>query len=298
MKTNKIQDYAVALAALAANGDAGAHAVAQAGETAWTLDPWVVGPLLIGAAWFAAGARQLARRSRLGAGNRTQLLWFSLGWFVLALALVSPLHKAGERSFAAHMLEHEMLMLVAAPLLVLGRPIGVALWALPHRSRLVLRDWSRSGAFHHFWRTVSVPASATALQLVALWAWHAPALFDLALRSNGWHIAQHVSFLLTALLFWHALLRHPRTGVAVSCLFVTALLSGALGGLMAVSASPWYARYAALGMTPYGLTAAEDQQLAGLLMWIPGGALHAVVALVLLQRILRDGSVAQAWRST
>jgi putative membrane protein len=225
-------------------------------------------------------------------------MWFALGWFVLAVALVSPLHQAGERSFAAHMLEHELLMLVAAPLLVLGRPIGVALWALPRRSRLALRDWSRSAAFHYFWRTVSGPASATALQLVGLWAWHAPALFDLALRSDGWHIAQHLSFLVTALLFWHALLRQPRTGLAVSCLFVTALLSGALGGLMAVSSSPWYARYAALGMTPYGLTAAEDQQLAGLLMWIPGGALHAVVALVLLQRLLRDGSATQAWRST
>jgi putative membrane protein len=298
MTRGKAQRYLVTLAALTASSDAAAHAVAHANETSWTLDPWVVAPLLVSAAWFAAGARQLAYRSRLGAGHRTQFLWFVLGWLVLAVALVSPLHKAGERSFAAHMLEHELLMLVAAPLLVLGRPVGVALWALPHRSRLALRNWSRSGAFHYCWRTVSSPASATTLQLVALWGWHAPAAFDLALQSDGWHIAQHVSFLVTALLFWHALLRHPRTAVAVSCLFVTALLSGALGGLMAVSASPWYARYAALGMTPYGLTAAEDQQLAGLLMWIPGGALHAVIALVLLQRLLRDGSVAQAWRST
>jgi putative membrane protein len=298
MTTGKVQRYVIALAALAAGGEAVAHTVAHASGTSWTLDPWVVALLLVSGTWFAAGARQLARRSRLGAGHRAQLLWFALGWFVLALALVSPLHKAGERSFAAHMLEHELLMLVAAPLLVLGRPVGIALWALAHRSRLALRNWARSGVFHHFWRTVSSPASATTLQLLALWAWHAPALFDLALRSNGWHIAQHVSFLVTALLFWHALLHHPRTGVAVSCLFVTALLSGALGGLMAVSASPWYARYAALGMTPYGLTAAEDQQLAGLLMWIPGGALHAVIALVLLQRILRDGSGVQAWRST
>jgi putative membrane protein len=294
--THTVPRCLVTLATLTASSDAVAHAVA-ANESSLTLDPWVVAPLLVSAAWFAAGAGQLASRSRLGAGHRTQFLWFALGWIVLALALVSPLHKAGERSFAAHMLEHELLMLVAAPFLVLGRPIGVALWALPHRSRLALRNWSRSGSFHYFWRTVSSAASATALQLVALWAWHAPAAFDLALRSDGWHVAQHVSFLVTALLFWHALLRHSRTGVAVSCLFVTALLSGALGGLMALSASPWYARYAALGVTPHGLTAAEDQQLAGLLMWIPGGALHAVVALVLLQRILRGGAT-QAWRST
>jgi putative membrane protein len=275
-----------------------AHGARHADPTPWTLDPWVVAPLLVSVAWFAAGAWRLSRRSRLGAGDRRHLVWFALGWIVLALALVSPLHKAGERSFAAHMLEHELLMLVAAPLLVLGRPIGVALWALSHRTRLRLRDGSRSGGFRLVWRSVSAPASATALQMLALWAWHAPVLFDLALRSDAWHIAQHVSFLATALLFWHALLRRPQSGVAVSCLFVTALLSGALGALMAFSASPWYARYAALGMTPYGLTPAEDQQLAGLLMWIPGGALHAVVALFLLQRILRDATAVPAWRST
>jgi cytochrome c oxidase assembly factor CtaG len=275
-----------------------AHAAANATESAWTTDPWVVVPLVISGAWFAAGAWRLDRRSRLGLGNRAQHGWFALGWLVLALAVVSPLHKAGERSFAAHMLEHELLMLVAAPLLVLGRPIGVALWALPHRVRLALRDMSRNRSFHGLWRTLSALGSATALQLIALWAWHVPALFDLALRSERWHIAQHLSFLVTALLFWHALVRQPRAGAAVSSLFVTALLSGALGGLMAVSASPWYAGYAALGMTPYGLTPAEDQQLAGLLMWIPGGALHAVVALVLLRRILRDESPTQAWRST
>ena len=266
-------------------------------ETPWTLDAWVMVPLVLSGAWFMVGAWRLARRSRLPGTHRRQWLWFGSGWLVLAAALLSPLHAAGARSFAAHMLEHELLMLAAAPLLVLGRPLGIALWALPHRARLHLGQWGRRGWLGQCWRRVSTAGTATALQLTALWIWHAPALFDRALRSDGWHIAQHLSFLVTALLFWHALLRRPRPGIAVACLFATALVSGALGGLMALSTSPWYVPYAELGMTPYGLSAAEDQQLAGLLMWVPGGLVHAVVALLLLGRVLHDTPAQQGWRS-
>ncbi|MGO4704088.1 cytochrome c oxidase assembly protein [Dyella sp. 2RAB6] len=97
--------------------------------------------------------------------------------------------------------------------------------------------------------------------------------------------------MLTALLFWSSMLdetrmrHHPMT--AVVGLFFTALVSGALGALMAFSASPWYAGYARLGMTPFGLTPVEDQQLAGLLMWIPGGVIHAAAALAIIARLLR-----------
>jgi putative membrane protein len=284
-------------AAMLAAGLATSDAVAHSSSAAYTLDAWVLTPLLLSSAWFVVGAARLAKRSRLPVHTRRAWGWFGLGWLVLAGALISPLHAAGERSFAAHMLEHELLMLVAAPLLVLGRPVGVFLWALPHRTRLGLHNWTQGKHYRGVWGAVSSAPVATALQLAALWLWHAPHLFELALRSEGWHIAQHVSFLATALLFWHALLRQPRPGVNVACLFVTALATGALGGLMALSDSPWYDAYALLGMTPYGLTPAEDQQLAGLLMWIPGGAVHAIVALVLVQRLLRDRPVAQSWRS-
>jgi putative membrane protein len=88
-----------------------------------------------------------------------------------------------------------------------------------------------------------------------------------------------------------------RIGVSIGCLFFTATVSGALGALMAFSSSPWYAGYAASGLTPYGLTPAEDQQLAGLLMWIPGGLVHAVVGLTLFARRLASdrGGAARAF---
>jgi cytochrome c oxidase assembly factor CtaG len=123
-----------------------------------------------------------------------------------------------------------------------------------------------------------------------IWLWHAPGPFELALRHEGWHIAQHICFLLSALLFWWAMMfgRAGRQGYGVSAfyLFVTSLAEGGLGALMTFSASPWYADYAAMGMGLIGLTPEQDQQLAGLIMWIPGGMIHAGAAIVMMIRWL------------
>jgi cytochrome c oxidase assembly factor CtaG len=125
-----------------------------------------------------------------------------------------------------------------------------------------------------------------------MWVWHAPILFDRALASFGWHIAQHACFFVSSLLFWWAML-HPRGrgsgyGVSAACLFATSLIGGALGALMSFSSSPWYADYAAMGMTGVGLDPVDDQRLAGLIMWIPGGAFHGIAALVLCYKWLKS----------
>jgi cytochrome c oxidase assembly factor CtaG len=215
----------------------------------------------------------------------------------LAAAVISPLHQAGESSFALHMLEHELLMLIAAPLLVLAKPLETMLWALPAAARKAVGHWVRSAALQSTWQFFSGAVAATLLQAAALWLWHAPALFELALAHDSWHIAQHLSFLISALLFWSAMLhtRPARGGraLAVLCLFATSIISGALGALMAFAQSPWYAGYIAMGLTPFGLSPIEDQQLAGLLMWIPGGLVHAIAALLLLSSLLR-GSAARS----
>jgi cytochrome c oxidase assembly factor CtaG len=224
---------------------------------------------------------------------------FLTGWAVLAGALVSPLHEAGARSFTAHMLEHELLMLAAAPLLVLSEPAAVMLWAFPSRARRGLAGALRPLRLPRLLRAATEPITATLLQAAALWLWHAPSLFERALASVGWHIAQHLSFLVSALLFWTAMLtRRPRRpGLAALCLFATSVVSGALGAMMAFSPSPWYRPYAELGLAPFGLTPAEDQQLAGLLMWIPGGAVHAAAALAIVALLLRDGPPEAAHRA-
>lgn len=268
-----------------------AHGVnEQATAPGWTFDGWVVGPLLVSLLWYGVGYLRLRSRSTVATAHHASAGWFLGGWLVLAAALVTPLHEAGERSFAAHMLEHELLMLVAAPLMVLSRPIGIALWAFPQGIRRAL------GALGHGistpWGALTAPMTATLLQAMTLWLWHAPRLFDLALASARWHVVQHLCFLATALLFWWAVLhgRERRVGVSVGCLFFTATVSGALGALMAFSSSPWYAGYASSGLDALGLTPAEDQQLAGLLMWIPGGLVHALAGLALFARRLgREG---------
>ena len=253
--------------------------------TGWTLDAEVTLPLLAVLLPYLAGLMRL--RARAGRGRRKlgARAWrFIAGWLVLAGALVSPLHEAGEISFTMHMIEHELIMLPAALLLVAARPGPVLLWGLPASVRRVVASMVRLG----LWRWLGSPVTATALQALALVVWHMPALFDRALRSEAWHIAQHVSFVVTALLFWWAIVPRGRGQaehfVSAFCLFVTSLIGGGIGALMALDASPWYAGYARLGMTPFGLSPAEDQQLAGVIMWVPGGLFHLAAALLLLAR--------------
>ncbi|WP_162875546.1 cytochrome c oxidase assembly protein [Sphingomonas crusticola] len=255
----------------------------------WTWDPWIIVPLAIAATLFAFGWRRLHARSSLGAYRlvaRARL--FAGGWLVLAIALISPLHQAGERSFAAHMFEHELIMLLAAPLLVLAEPLAVMIWAFSPGDRRRIGLLANARPVESAWHFLTGPVTATLLQAAALWLWHAPALFDLALASEGWHAAQHLSFLISALLFWTAMLsRRTAPGIAALCLIATSIISGALGALMAFATSPWYAGYARLGIAPFGLSPAEDQQFAGLLMWVPGGLIHAGAALLVVRRLLR-----------
>jgi putative membrane protein len=263
----------------------------------WAPDWTVAFPLLLFAGLYAVGASRLWARSTLGRGAlRRDSALFAVGWLALAGAVASPLHEAGEHSFTLHMIEHEIIMLLASLLIVAARPGPALLWGFPAGARKAVASVGRGAG--PAWRLISDPVAATLLQALALIGWHMPALFDRALEAEGWHVAQHLSFLFTALLFWWAM-AHGRSGrrgwgTSALCLFVTSLIGGALGALMAFSASPWYAPYAALGMTPTGLSPAEDQQLAGLVMWIPGGMVHAGAALWFLYKWLMASEVAHA----
>jgi cytochrome c oxidase assembly factor CtaG len=282
---------AVAAAAWSAPAAAFAHG-SPPFAPGWSFEPWAFAPMLLAAGLFGLGWRRLRRRSgpgRAALDRHAKLFWLGLG--VLAGAVISPLHALGARSFSAHMLEHELIMLAAAPLLVWSRPLPVMLWALPPSARQALGALVRTRAVARSWRTVSDPAVATALQAAALWIWHLPGPFDLALGSEGWHAAQHLCFFGSALVFWSAMIGPRRSAwTAAACLFATSMISGALGALMAVSPSPWYAAYARLGLAAFGLTPTQDQQLAGVLMWVPGGLVHAAAALAILAPRLRAHS--------
>lgn len=284
---------AITAFSLCLEAPAAAHnGVSHAGGPGWTLDPAVTLPLLLAATLYAIGFARLRARAERGRAKLSRSAWlYSAGWLTLAGSLVSPLHEAGEQSFTMHMIEHELLMLVAALLLVVARPGPVLLWGLPRP----LRRMAGATARLPLWSRLAEPVTATAIQALAIWIWHMPGLFDLALRHEGWHVVQHLSFTGSALLFWWAMLHRSSEALAAICLFITSMIGGALGALMTLSESPWYVAYAAMGMTPEGMTPAEDQQLAGLIMWIPGGLFHLTAALVFLARWLSRKEPANAF---
>ena len=290
----------LALAAVLAIALSPGHALAHAGRAvaphdlarAWSVDPGVVISLFVSAWLYSRGVERLWRRSGVGRGvRRWEVACFAGGWIALFLALVSPLDALGGALFSAHMVQHELLMALAAPLLVLGRPLVPLLWALPMRWRRGLGRWAKGGAVRGTWRTISGPGAAWALHAAALWLWHLPLAYEAVLRSGWMHALQHASFLGTALLFWWALIhgREGRMGYGASVLylFATAVHSGALGALLTVADRPWYPAYTT-STAVWGLTPLEDQQLAGLVMWIPAGLGYLVAALILIAAWMRE----------
>jgi putative membrane protein len=258
--------------------------------SSWTLSLPIVIPLVVTLVVYAIGTRALWRQAGSGRGVRGwRVTAFAAGWLALVVALVSPLHALGESLFSAHMAQHELLMTIAAPLLVLGRPLVPALFALPPGARREASGWTQRPWFRSWWGRLTRPGTAWLLHAIAIWAWHLPRLYDATLQNDFVHTLQHLSFLGTALLFWWTVL-HPSwsgRGFAMASLFTTMLHTGALGAILTVSTVLWYPAYGATTQ-PWGLTPLEDQQLGGLIMWIPGGAAYLVAALALLGSSLRE----------
>ena len=285
---------AVALG-VAAGSTAYAHEVAPLAPhdlwRAWSTDPGVALPLALAAGLYTRGARALWRQAGGGHGVRHwQALGFAIGWIALAVALVSPLHALGETLFSAHMAQHELLMAVAAPLLVLGRPALAFLWGLPVGWRRAAGRWAAVPPVRAAWSFVTLPSIAWLLHAVAIWAWHAPGLYDEALTSDPVHALQHASFLGSALLFWWALIHgrnsRLRYGASIIYVFTTAVHTTALGAVLALAPRPLYPAYSATAA--WGLTPLEDQQLAGLIMWVPAGIAYLVAALAFMTGWLRE----------
>lgn len=248
----------------------------------WMLEPSVTGPLALTLAVYCIGAVRLKRRARL---RPWRVLAFGVGWLALAGTLTSPLHALGRELFSAHMVEHELLMTVAAPLLVASRPLGVMLWGLPKRWRRALGAATKARAWSASWAAMTAILTVTILHAAAIWAWHIPALFRAALCSEWIHWLQHLSFLSTALLFWWALLygrkRWRGYGGAVSSLFVTSMHTGLLGALLFASSRLVYQRGDGHRTWDWSISALEDQQIAGAIMWTPASIAYLVAALAL-----------------
>jgi cytochrome c oxidase assembly factor CtaG len=250
----------------------------------WVFEPWVIVCLVISLCLYGIGLKRLWSQGAPGRGVRIgHAGCFIAGWALLVVALVSPLDSLGGWLFSAHMLQHELMMVLAAPLMVLGRPLAIWTWGLPAAWRPTLRRPIQASVWRGFWRAISAPLFAWMLHAAALWLWHVPKLFEAALMSNAVHTLQHISFLITALLFWWSVLgqsnRRAR-GAALVYLFTTMLHTGALGALLTLSSFVWYPAYL-LASWNFGLEPLEDQQLGGLVMWVPAGLAYLTAGLAL-----------------
>jgi putative membrane protein len=256
-----------------------------------SLEPWVVSLLALSAALYALGVARLWRHAGRfrGIGAR-QAAAFTAGWIILVAALVSPLDAISGYLFSAHMVQHELLMVVVAPLMVLGRPLAAWAWAFSPAQRQAIGRWLRVRWWASSWALLTDSLVAWALHALALWLWHVPQFFEAALRNEGWHALQHACFLGTALLFWWAVLGRDRrsrhnSGFAMAYLFTTMLHTSALGALLTLAPTPWYESYVATS-TLLGIDPVQDQQLGGLVMWIPGGFAYVAAGLVMVARLL------------
>ena len=246
-------------------------AVAAAPAVAWAHSPGAPAScrehipfvllLLAAASVYARGLRRLRPR-----WPRRWTAAAIAGAGVTAAALLPPLDSLAATSVTAHMAQHTLLIVVAAPLLALGRPLAVLAAAVP--------AWRLPRPL-----AAPRPGLAAAAHAVALWLWHLPPLYDAALARPSVHAAAHATLLGTAVYLWWSVGHGRARVVGALWLFVTAIHAGALGALLALSPRPWF-RGAEL----------PDQQLAGLLMWVPAGLVLTAIALALLGGWLRAGA--------
>jgi cytochrome c oxidase assembly factor CtaG len=202
----------------------------------------------------------------------------------LAAALLSPLDGLADTLFSAHMLQHVLLVAVAAPLVLLANPFASLLWGLPAPLRAaagrLLRPRTR---LRRLWRALTVMAVAWAMHVLVIWVWHLPVAYDAAVADRLLHHLEHVAFFASALLFWWPIVQPaPRLraragyGARIAYLLLAGAQSGLLGLILTLSPRAWYRSYASL----------EDQSLGGLVMWGVGGAVDMLAVLVLVFRYL------------
>jgi len=253
--------------------------------SSWNADPQLLLPLALAAAWYARGLSRWPERSRAHPWWRTAS--FYLGVLVLLLALESPLDAAAAHHLTFHMVQHELLVLIAPPLILLGAPTTPLLRGLPRGLRLgVVRPLARRHAVRVGWRALTHPLVAGGAFTATLWLWHlAPGWYEAALRNQWLHELQHFSFAAVAILVWWNLIDpaplRARLGYMPRILFLLAigLPKHLLGAFLTFAADPFYEIYE--GRQLIDISLVTDQQIAGLLMWAPSQMLMLGVAAII-----------------
>lgn len=273
------------------------HASPPAGTPffqAWSFDPLVAAGLLVTALLYGLGLRRLGR-----SGRRPLPPWqaaaFYAGLLLVAFALLGPPDAFNADLFSLHMVQHLALMELAAPLLLLGRPVQLALRAIPaRRSASVARAIAGNGGVRGVLTGLTLPFVGTVLFNLNLIVWHVPAFYDAALGSEALHVLEHGLFFGTALIFWWPIIdpvpRHHRAhpAWALGGVFASMVVGMGLGAILTLSGSVIYPSYQS-SPKPWGLSALEDQQIGGLTMWVAGGLIYTGILIALLVRTFGTG---------
>ena len=251
----------------------------------------------------AAALYALGGRGRIGStsrGRRWREASFYLGVVTVFVALEPPFDNWADTSFALHMTQHVLLISVASPLLVLGRPWPRMWMPFPaHARRTAARGLARgrwSAPLRVTARTLTKPPVAVAVLAAVLALWHLPSLYDAAASNEGIHLLEHTCFVAAALLFWGPLLEAPPVRARIDHLrragwFAAGAVPGWILAIVLANAShPLYPFYATLGHRAFGLSAIADQQIGAGVMWVPGGLAFLVAFIVYVYRWLEPNA--------
>ncbi len=272
-----------------------ATAAAAPGFWDWSFDPPLV--LVIDlAVFYWVGDRRTVTPQRKRVAQRWRSACFYTALAVLAIALASPIERLSAQLFWVHMIQHVLLLTVAAPLFVVARP-WIRLWrCLPLEARRWLaRGLSRgqrTAPLRALSRTLGRPVPSFLAFSVVLLAWHLPALFDATLRSSALHALEHTLFFVTAVMFWKQVIPSPplhiRLAAAQRVVYAIGgmTVSWVLAVVLALAPHPLYSFYAHQASRPGGISAMADQQLAAGIMWVPGSVTFLIVVLVYVHRWL------------
>ncbi len=266
----------------------------------WPFEPWFLSSVVLLVVVYLRGWRVLHRRDPARWPAR-RLAAFLSGLGMLFLALASPIETFTSLLLQVHMLQHLLIMMVAPPLLWLGAPLFPLLLGLP---RSIRTHWVspvfRSKILRRAFQWLTQPMPAWLLFAAATWIWHFPNTYGLALASDAWHYAQHICFLVTALLFWYPVVRpfpsHPRWSpwLLVPYLILADVQNTLLAAWLTFSSTPLYSYYADRPRIG-NLSVLEDQAAAGVLMWVPGSLIYLIPLFVIGIRLL-FGDVGRPYR--
>lgn len=247
-------------------------------DLSWDLQPWVIASLILACCGYGLGLARLPKERRRHIFGPWRVAAFCAGIGVLIVALLSPLSSLDDQLFSAHMAQHLLLMLVAPPLLVYSRPIMAWMCALPTGGRRwVAGLWSRRRGLQHSTALLMNPLSVWVLASGTLWFWHLPGPYRWAADHAGVHVLEHFLLFATSLMFWSVVIepygrRHTAYGLCILFVAAFSVQMGMLGAILTFASHPLYTAPTAL--LPWGFSPLQDQQLAGVVMWVPVGLVH------------------------